>query len=216
VFRLAAEHNFIFDGLNIGPMPNETFTQQDSIALIESMINKAKNRFGENGFLYLLWGWVILFCSLGQFVLYYFMHYERHYLVWMTTWLALGVQFVYIYRKKRRKRVSTYTEEILKYVWITFVILMFLLGFIINNKTTSDNLAGTAGLLALYGMPTFLSGIILKFRALITGGICCWGLSIISGFMPNDYQLLFLAAGVIIAWIIPGYMLRARYKKEND
>src|ERR1051325_1728372 len=115
-------------------MPEENFSQQDSLLLIESMIKKAKNRFGENGFLYLLWGWVILFCSLSQFVLHYFVHYERHYLVWMTTWLALGVQFIYIYRKRRRKRVSTYTEDILRYVWITFVILMFLLGFIINNK----------------------------------------------------------------------------------
>ena len=197
-------------------MQDQTFTQQDSITLIESMINKARNRFGENGFLYLLWGWVILFCSLGQFVLHYFMHYERHYLIWMTTWLALVVQFIYIYRKRRRKRVSTYTEEILKYVWISFVILMFLLGFIVNTRPAPDDLASTAGLLALYGMPTFLSGIILRFRALIAGGVSCWALSIISGFMSNDYQLLFLAAGVIIAWIIPGYMLRARYKLENE
>jgi len=87
-------------------MPDETFTQKDSIALIESMINKAKNRFGENGFLYLLWGWVILFCSLGQFILVSLLHYPRHYLIWTTTWLALGVQFVYIYQKRRKKHAD--------------------------------------------------------------------------------------------------------------
>ena len=200
-------------------MPNETITQHESLALIESMINKAKNRFGENGFLYLLWGWVILFCSLGQYTLLYLVHYPRHYLVWLTTWLALGVQFIYIARKRRRKTVSTYTEEILRYVWITFVILMFLLGFILPDKssnTSPDYLVNSASLLALYGMPTFLSGIILRFRPLIAGGITCWVLSIISGYMPHQYQLLFLAAGVIIAWIIPGYLLRARYKQENN
>jgi len=32
---------------------------QEALQLIESMINKAQNRFGENGTLYLLWGWVL-------------------------------------------------------------------------------------------------------------------------------------------------------------
>ena len=30
-----------------------------------------------------------------------------------------------------------------------------------------------------------------------------------------DYQLLLLGVAVIVAWIIPGYILRARYKKVN-
>jgi len=203
-------------------MPDETITQRESLALIESMINKAKNRFGENGFLYLLWGWVILFCSLGQYVLLYVAYYPRHYLVWLATWLALVVQFIYIARKRRKKRVSTYTEDILRYVWITFVILMFLFGFLFSTKNSSNPAAvpnymiSSAGLLALYGMPTFLSGIILRFRALVAGGISCWVLAFIAGYMPNRYQLLLLAAGVVIAWIVPGYMLRARYKQEND
>jgi hypothetical protein len=45
------------------------FSELDSIALIESMINKAKNQFSDNGHLYLLWGWVIFICSAGQFIL---------------------------------------------------------------------------------------------------------------------------------------------------
>jgi hypothetical protein len=203
-------------------MPDEAITQRESLALIESMINKAKNRFGENGFLYLLWGWVILFCSLGQYVLLYLVHYPKHYLVWLTTWLAIIVQFFYIARKRRKKTVSTYTEDILRYVWITFVILMFLFGFIFGNRPSSspntvpDYLVSSAGLLALYGMPTFLSGVILRFRALVAGGISCWVLAFISGYMPSRYQLLFVAAGVVMAWIIPGYLLRARYKQENQ
>jgi hypothetical protein len=69
-------------------------------------------------------------------------------------------------------------------------------------------------LLVLYGMPTFLSGIILKFKPLIIGGICCWILSVLSAFIPAEYQLLLIAAAVISAWIIPGYLLKANFKKE--
>jgi hypothetical protein len=65
-------------------------------------------------------------------------------------------------------------------------------------------------------MPTLLSGIILRFRPLITGAIGCWLLSIGSLFAPYDYQLLFLSAAMVIAWIIPGYILRSNYQKQKD
>jgi hypothetical protein len=50
-------------------MQQEEFSPQDSLHLIESMINKARNRFSENGHLYLLWGWVILVCSVVIIIL---------------------------------------------------------------------------------------------------------------------------------------------------
>jgi hypothetical protein len=39
---------------------------------------------------------------------------------------------------------------------------------------------------------------------------------VIAGFLPKDFIVLMLAAAVIIAWIIPGYLLSSRYKKENQ
>ena len=45
------------------------FSHSESLALIESMINKAKDRFNEDGSLYLLWGWVVLLCSAAEFIL---------------------------------------------------------------------------------------------------------------------------------------------------
>lgn len=198
-------------------MQDEHISGQESLAIIESMINKAKNQFGENGFLYLLWGWVVLFCSLTQFVLMHVVHYPKHYLVWMSTWLAVIVQIVYLARRDRKRKVRTYTDDIVGYVWITFVILMFLTGFLVGRSLNAQygsfiNIM----FLALYGMPTFLSGVILKFKPLVIGGIGCWVLSIAATFISFDYQLLFLGAAVIIAWIIPGYLLRARFRQENN
>src|SRR5688572_1322555 len=111
-------------------MEKETgFSHMDSLALIESMINKAKDRFNEDGAMYLLWGWVVLACSIAQFVLLR-VQYEKHYLVWMVTWIAFAYQAFFLRRKRRRTKVYTYTDDILRYVWITFVIIMFLNGFL--------------------------------------------------------------------------------------
>jgi hypothetical protein len=192
------------------------FSEVQGLELIQSMINKAKNRFSENGHLYLLWGWAVLVCSLAQFILLHFVHYERHYLVWTATWLVVIYQAFYLYRRDKKRRVRTYTDDILGFIWMTFVILMFLFGFLFGQMMGQDYYKFiNPGFLALYGMPTFLSGVILRFAPLRIGGICCWVLSVATSFVHYDYQILLLGLGVVVAWIVPGYILKARFKKEN-
>lgn len=198
-------------------MSNEAgFSQEESLEIIHSMINKAKNRFSENGYLYLWWGWTVLGCALAQFILLHYVHYPHHYIVWMLTWAMVILQIFYLRRRERTKKVRTYTDDILGYVWIAFIVLMFLFAFLFGRIMGEEYYKFiNPGFLALYGMPTFLSGAILEFAPLKRGGIACWVLSIGAAFASYDYQILMLALGVIAAWIIPGYYLRARYKKEN-
>jgi hypothetical protein len=82
-------------------------------------------------------------------------------------------------KKHRQQRVRTYTDYIIAYVWVTFAIVIFLIAFLIGQLTTDDYYIHISPvLLALYGMPVFLSGIILRFRPLIIGGVGCWVLSV--------------------------------------
>src|SRR5437773_5763841 len=194
-------------------MQEENFSGQESLQVIESMVNKAKNQFSESGTLYLLWGWWVFICSIAEFILLNVVHYEKHWLVWWTMWAILIYQFFYLRKKRSRVRVRTYTDEIIGFVWITFLILMVLLVFLIGRVTDPNKVSLIdPAFLILYGMPTFLSGIILKFRPLIIGGIGCWILSVIATFVSPEYHLLFLPIAMLIAWIIPGYLLRKKYK----
>ena len=56
-----------------------TFSGMSGLQTIEEMINKARNQFSEDGFIYLLWGWVILFCSISHF----------NPLIFMSIWQAV-------------------------------------------------------------------------------------------------------------------------------
>jgi len=198
-------------------MHEENLNPRESLQLIESMINRAKDQFAEDGRLYLLWGWVVLVCSLTQFVLIHFFHYPYHYLVWTVSWLLLAYQFIYLRKKYRKQKVVTYTDYIIRYVWIAFVVLIFLLGFLIGRLTTGEYYQHINPiLLAVYGMPIFLCGIILRFKPLIMGGIGCWVLSVLTTFIKEyDYQFLMIPVAMIIAWIIPGYLLRARARLQR-
>ena len=195
---------------------DEDFTHIESLTVIQAMINKAKDQFSENGHLYLVWGWAILVCSIGHFVLIRFFDYQYASMIWMLTWVAIIYQTYYLWKQEKRKKVRTYTDHIIGWVWITFVILMFLFGFLFSIALGKQYYQYmNVGFLALYGMPTFLSGITLRFKPLIYGGITCWLLSIIACFTPYQFHLLLLGFAVIIAWIVPGYILKARFKKIN-
>lgn len=187
-------------------------TETESLQLIASMINKAKNRFSESGTLYLLWGWLILICCIVQFIGFYFFHADAYY-VWFSTWLLLIYQFFFLRKKWKSRKVRTYTEEINGFVWLVFFICMMLI-FFIGVQFKKYEIINPM-LLVLYGMPTFLSGIILKFKPLVIGGICCWVIALVSPFVNFDYQLLLISAAVISAWIIPGYLLKQKFKKGN-
>lgn len=198
-------------------MEKETgLSHLEGMEIIQSMINRAKDKFSENGHLYLLWGWVVFLCSVTQFILLNFTRFQQHYLVWMACWLVIIYQTWYLAKRKKQQRVKTYTDDIIGYVWLAFVVAMFIMGFLFGRILGEEYYKMVSpGFLVLYGIPTFLSGVILRFRPLVIGGISCWILSVICVMVPPQYQLLFLSAAMLFAWIIPGYLLRIKYKKIN-
>lgn len=186
----------------------------ESLQLIDSMINKARNRFSESGHLYLVWGWCVLACSLAHFLMEMVWPVKHFYLVWMATWLVLIYQFIYLAKKGRRKKVFTYTEEIVGQVWLVFIIVMVLMMAIVSRFASMHHHTD-AVILVIYGIPTFLSGKIIRLKALVYGGIGCWLLALVSLAIPYPYHMLLLSLSVIIAWIIPGYRLQKRFKMQE-
>jgi hypothetical protein len=194
-------------------MHEEQFSPQDSLKLIDSMIQQAKNRFTENGFLYLLWGWLIFFCAIGHFILLQLDWFKHPELIWNAWIPAVIFQAFYLSKKKKKEQIKTYSETMVNYIWVCFGICMFVLSTLLSQTDSWQRMSSF--LLMLYGMPTFLSGIAMQFKPLTAGGIACWVLAVLSVFLAPIYGLLLLALAIIIAWIIPGYLMRKKFKKEN-
>jgi hypothetical protein len=190
---------------------NQNLSPQQSLALIENMIGKAQNKFSNNSFLYLLWGYIILFCSVGHFAAIQFQLAKHAEYIWMLTWVAVPIHIIYTIKQAKVEAVKTYTDDILSYIWMTFGFCMMIVSFILGRDNNWVLLYPF--ILMLYGVPTFLSGAVIKFLPLKIGGITCWILSIIASFINPLYVLLLLAVAVMVAWIIPGYLLRAKFKK---
>ena len=148
-----------FPALLIFFMEN-SFNEKQSPELIAGMINKAKNKFSESGTLYLVWGIAVLICSLSQFVFGNLSGYKNAHYVWFFTWAVYIYQAIFLFRKKKNLKVKTYTDEIIGYVWICFIICFFIMLFILLYSKSFNLIYSST--LVLYAIPTFLSGAILK------------------------------------------------------
>lgn len=191
---------------------DDQINEQESFALIQSMISKAKNNYSESGTLYIVWGFAVLICSLTHFVLAYFFDYANAYYIWFATWGVLAYQVYYLSNKKKKAKVRTYTDEIIGYVWLCFIACFFIMIFILMYTRNFDIIL--TAILVMYGIPSFLSGAILKIDLLMVGGVVCWVLAILSLFVPVEFHLLFISAAITIAWILPGWYMRKKYLKQ--
>lgn len=189
-------------------MSDENFSPQQSLQLIQSMIDKTKQDMSDKSIYFLVWGWITFIACTGQFILKHIYNYEKHYQVW---WLiVLGIIFSAYYGSKEEKKlkVKTYTSDSIKYLWIGMSICYFVLSMILTKIGWST--AVFPFFIMLYGLGTFISGSILKFRPLVAGGIIAWALAIGAVYVEYDYQILCGAAAILISYIIPAYMLRSR------
>lgn len=190
-------------------MEEKQISEIESLQIIQQMIGKAKNTFVEKGTWPIYWGTIITFCSLFQFLE---VNYKKilPFNIFLITFPALVIQIlVIIYTKIKNKDKPTATKrsiESINYVWIAFTVSIILISFIPKGSSF-------VVYLTLYGIPTFVTGGILKFRAMLYGGIVCW-LCALSGLLfkiDSSTVLLLAALSATAAWLIPGIILRKKY-----
>jgi hypothetical protein len=187
------------------------FSPQDSLVLIQSMIDKTKNNIGKNRFYFLLWGWYTFLAIIIQFTLKVVFAYERHYLVWLGVIPTLIVTIMHTAKQNKHKVVRTYIGESMASLWTGVGISFFVLSVIISG-TKEGWLFSYPFFILLYGLGTFISGRILKFNPLIIGGIINWILACISVYLHYDYQMLLAATAILASYIIPGHLLATKKK----
>jgi hypothetical protein len=180
----------------------------EKLDVIFEMIENSRTKLRENAFFYLLWGWLVLGASLIHFILQK-MDIFYSFLAWpviMTVGMVISV--IAGIRLGKRSTYRTYVDTAIIYLWYGFFFtILITLAFAIAGKIPWG--IGNALIISLYGMGTFVSGGILKFRPLILGGMCCWIIALGAFFLKEDYMLLMVALSIIIAYIIPGYLLRS-------
>lgn len=191
----------------------ENFSPEDSLRLIQAMIDKTRTNLADNSFYFLLWGWLVLIACLLQFTLLKFFHSPYHYYAWALMWVGIIVMIFTIRKEKMTRRVKTYIGDSMIRLWTGIGISFLIVGWIC---AFSGWINAFPLYILLYATGSFLSGSFMKFRPLITGGVICWALALVAALVPYEWQILVTALAVILSYIIPGYLLKKEYSRQAE
>jgi len=189
-------------------MQQENFSPQDSLKVIQLMLEKSKQDMRGNDVYFLMWGWLTFIACTGQFLLKRVFDYPYHYRVWWLMILGVLLTVYIAVRQKNEKKVRTYIEESMGFLWIGMGISFFVLTAIFTKLGWGYPVFPF--FIMLYGLGTFVSGCLLRFRPFIAGGIAAWLIAITAAYMEYDYQILLAGLAILVSYIIPAYMLRSK------
>ncbi|UOQ66874.1 hypothetical protein [Hymenobacter volaticus] len=157
-------------------------------------------------FTYLVRGSVVLTAALSNYILEH-VGFAAPWLPWMVLMPMMSIiQTIRARRQKQQGLTSTTaTDSTMRLLQKSFLLLLLVamvcacfVGWEVIHPL----------LLIAYGVSTYVAGRVLRFRSLQWGGVVCGVLGAMTLVLPEDTQLLFIAAAMLGSYIIPGYLLR--------
>jgi hypothetical protein len=186
-------------------MKDEKLTQEQSLSLITEMISQAKENYAKgSSFYFLLWGWVIMTANLGHYLLGKFDLYPYPYVVWLIVIPAIFITIFKSNKARSESDVYTHYDRLYTSLWILVSVCIFITLIFMGQL----NFNHSPIILIYSGLGTFISGVILKFRPLLVGGIAFFVGATVGFFLPVIDQYLLSGLLIIVGYLIPGYLLK--------
>lgn len=198
--------------LKIVKMKEQEINPLESIKLINGMINTAKHKLADDGFYFIFWGWLVTISALSHYTMIR-LGLPNGDWVWAIL-MPLGAIVSLIYGKKNseKKNVKTYVDTYLAYLWGAFLIGLFLTLILMPWNGYKHSYFF---LMILYGFSSFMTGGLLNFKPLLFGSLFSFAFAALSVFMSELDMFLCISGALIFSHIIPGHILRNKYKTQH-
>lgn len=204
----------------------KNFSEQDSLQLINEMINQAKNNV-EKGAAnsMILWGYATAIIAIANIVLLHILDkpYQSFYVWWVM--VLVGIFSHFINRKQKRiSTVKTHIDKIVSSAWMGFVIsnvifLIVIFGVVYLSQSWTVTWVITPVILTMMGLAQFVTATACRYKLFLYAAGVFWGGALVClvsfYFYPqSDIQFIILAACMILGLVVPGHMLNKK-AKEN-
>ncbi len=192
-------------------MEEKVIDPAESLDIIQDMISKAQKNYSIDSFYYIMWGWLTFSAAMLSYFLMPVLH-EKTGIVWLLMPLGGIISFVYGSKQAKHQKVKTYIESHVNQVWLTLGIALICVVIAIFMQI---NFKILPAFILLYGIGIFCTGRIIKFMPMIIGGALCFPLFLISSYFSAtdfSFQYLILAFAVLVSYIIPGHILKTKFR----
>jgi hypothetical protein len=179
---------------------------QESLALIAEAIRKTKENYRENSRFFLLWGWLIVTASLGFFVLRQYTA-TRFFFLPFPVLSAVGIvmSLVWYRQLKSEAPTETYLGYFFNRLWLVVGIGFIVVVFVSVSRGWSPFLYTPV----VAGIGTLVTGLAMKFRPLVWGGILFFTAAVAGIYLPNAGLPLLNGLAMIGGYLVPGYLLKS-------
>jgi len=174
-----------------------------SLHIITEAIAKTKENIKAHGFLFLLWGWLIAIASISFFILQAYTSFRWFFLPFPVL-VLIGIILSVRHYAREGHQTETYMGYYLKKMWLVLGI-SFITVDVMNVIITQPPFTYT---LLIGGIGTMVSGLVLRFRPLVVGGVLFLLFAVASVFTPDLYKPLLQGIAVVTGYLIPGYLLK--------
>jgi hypothetical protein len=198
-------------------MEERVLSQQESLLLIEQMIQAAKQEQKDDGRSWILWGWMLFTASVLTIANLHY-HWYNTFFFWNLFGVASLTVFVYATIKmlflKKRTKVKTYTKDLFEKLNVGFFISLLFIIVAINTGLPPTK--GFALLINLYAFWILIYGSALNFKPSIIGAYITWAFGIAALFTKSfETVMLMHALGVLFGYILPGHIAHREFKKVH-
>lgn len=190
----------------------KNLSPQESLRVIRETIDLAKHSFHENGFHFLLWGWLVVIASVTHYYLDEIQHITRPDMAWMImVVVGVPVAFFYEWRRSKREKSENIVHNWYGLIWLGFAISMV----ITIPMAVRGGLSPIPFILVLIGFATFMSGVLLRFAPLLIGAAVMWAGALWCMFLTPSQHLLIQAGCAVLGYLVPGYLLNAQSRSRH-
>ena len=195
------------------------FNHEQSLALINEMINRARNNVKlEKNYSLSYWGYLIAALAVTHYVLIHTLSNPNQ-----SSWiwgLILPAAIVGVFIERRtiqKKLVKTHYDSITGMIWLGFliswaffliVIHIFGVDYIFSKLIVPVNLI-------FFGMGQFISAFVLRYKLWYAAAVLSWTGAIVCAFLTTDLHMIVLAVNMIVGCAIPGHVLNYQAKKSH-
>lgn len=193
-------------------MERNNLTPEESFDLIQKHISNFKMNYRENAKIFLLWGWIISLASITHFAIIKILIKKEAYDLMLSlsvgNWLVFvftGFIIEYFFNRNKDKKVFSQLDRFSNILWkITGAAIPVTIIICIKLQVPPPPFV-----LLIMGTATIITGLLIRFKPVIAGGIGFFLFSIASSFVTNEYTLLVMGAATICCYLVPGYFLKS-------
>lgn len=181
----------------------------DSFKIILEKIAEAQNAYQRISPYFLIWGIIMTMAGIGEYILVYRMQLQAGYAIWPVLGISGGIiSGIYSARQDKMSRSKTYYDLVFQYLWMGFTVTLIL----IIASCVINGLNPTPFVLLATGLPTLVTGGMVKSNSLRLGGIAFWLSGIIAFYIPQEYTGLLFSLAILLGYVWPGIILKKSEK----